>query len=73
VERTEIVEEPEITLPEAEPVSKVKGTVNVVRMLTVVTGPGVASTPPVLPTVTVEAAVTIAGLEGTKAMQMPWK
>ncbi len=63
MERTETVEEPEMMLPEEEPVVSVQGTVNVVTMLTVAIGMGVANT--VVATVTVEAAVMMAGLEGT--------
>lgn len=74
VERTEVVEEPGMTLPDEIPVDSVHGTVSVVRIWTVVTGMDVATTPPELAvTVTVEAAVTMAGLEETCAAQIPWK
>lgn len=66
VERTEVVDEPEMTLPDEIPVDSVHGTVNVVRIWTVVTGTDVAMTPPELAvTVMVEAAVTMAGFDET--------
>lgn len=74
VESTDVVEEPGMTLPDEIPVDSVQGAVRVVRICTVVTGIEVATTPPeVAVTVTVEAAVTIAGFPETWAAQMPWK
>ena len=74
VERTKVVEEPEMMFPDEVPVDSVHGTVKVVRICTVVTGIEVAMTPAELAvTVTVEAAVRMAGLEDTCAAQIPCK
>jgi hypothetical protein len=63
VERTDIVEDEGMTEPDEMPVLSVQGTVRVVRIWTVVTGMEVAIAP--LEAETVEAAVTMAGLEDT--------
>ena len=73
VESTVIVEELGMTFPDEIPVDSVQGTVSVVKIWTVVTGMDVATPPAVEVTVTVEAAVTIAGFPETCAAQIPWK
>jgi len=64
VDRTEVVEEPGMMLPDEMPVDSVQGTTTVVRTWTVVTGIEVGMAPPE-PAVTLEAPVTIAGLPET--------
>lgn len=67
VERTEMVEDEGIAVPDVE-----HGTVIVVRMSMVVTGtPAAVLTGP--EGVTLAAQVTMAGLEPTCGAQMPWK
>lgn len=71
VERTVVVEDEGMMEPAEMPVVSVQGTVSVVKIWTVVTGTDVATAP--LEAETVEAHVTIAGLEDTWAAQIPWK
>lgn len=77
VEMTVVVEVLGMTEPEDGPLVSVQGTVRVVRTLTVVTGMLDVAAAEVaeagLTAVTVEAAVTMAGLLLICAAQIPWK
>lgn len=70
VERIVVEELDGITDPAETPVVSVQGTTRVVYTLTVVTGT-VVWTAAVVDTV--EAQVTMAGLDGMYAAQIPWK
>ena len=72
VDRTDVVDDDGMTDPDEIPVDSVQGTTMVVKISTVVTGKVVAMAPDDVD-VTVEAQVTIAGLEPTQAAQIPWK
>lgn len=67
VENTDEEKEDGMMDPDEMPVDSVHGTVNVVTILTVVTGT-VGTAPE-----QVEAAVTMAGFEEMCAAQIPWK